>query len=128
VVLSGGCTSNAWQATCSFHDAAARVATALRRSELVALDVEDLSFDPTHGLLVTIGRSKTDQEQEREHVAVPYARAGNNLCPVRVDCAGGRATLPAELHATTDWLRCAPGVAARSSRERLRGCRYPASW
>jgi integrase len=38
-------------------------AAALRRSELVALDVEDLDFDPAKGVLLTIRRSKTDQEQ-----------------------------------------------------------------
>ena len=38
-------------------------AAAMRRSELVALDVEDLAFDLRCGLLVTIRSSKTDQEQ-----------------------------------------------------------------
>jgi len=56
-------------------------AAALRRSELVALDVEDLAFDRRRG--VTIRVSKTDQEQEGTQVAVPYARAGNDVCPVR---------------------------------------------
>ena len=58
-------------------------AAALRRSELIALDVEDLAFDLRRGLLVTIRASKTDQEQAGTEVAVPYARAGNNLCAVR---------------------------------------------
>ncbi|MGO9956473.1 MAG: tyrosine-type recombinase/integrase, partial [Solirubrobacteraceae bacterium] len=58
-------------------------AAALRRSELVALDVEDLAFDAARGLLVTIRRSKTDQDQAGATVAVPYARAGNALCAVR---------------------------------------------
>jgi integrase len=58
-------------------------AAALRRSELVALDVEDLSFDPAKGVLLTIRRSKTDQERAGAQVAVPYARAGNDLCAVR---------------------------------------------
>ena len=49
-------------------------AAALRRSELVALDVEDLHFDAARGLLVTIRRSKADQEQEGARVAVPYAQ------------------------------------------------------
>jgi site-specific recombinase XerD len=56
---------------------------ALRRSELVALDVQDLEFDAARGLLVTIRRSKTDQDQAGATVAVPYARAGNDLCAVR---------------------------------------------
>ena len=58
-------------------------AAALRRSELVALDVEDLAFDLRRGLLVRIRASKSDQEREGTHVAVPYARAGDDLCPVR---------------------------------------------
>jgi integrase len=57
-------------------------AGALRRSELVALDVEDLDFDPARGLQVTIRRSKTDQEQAGERVAVPYARSPGR-CAVR---------------------------------------------
>ena len=48
-------------------------AAALRRSELVALDVPDLEFDAARGLLVTVRRSKADQEQEGAQVAVPYA-------------------------------------------------------
>jgi site-specific recombinase XerD len=40
-------------------------AAALRRAELVALDVEDLQFDTSRGLMVTIRASKTDQETGR---------------------------------------------------------------
>ena len=58
-------------------------AAAMRRSELVALDVEDLCFDAARGLKVTIRKSKTDQDQEGATVAVPYARAGNTMCAVR---------------------------------------------
>ena len=67
-------------------------AAALRRSELVALDVEDLAFDLRRGLLVTIRASKTDQEQAGTQVAVPYARAGNDLCagPRAPGLAAGR--------------------------------------
>jgi hypothetical protein len=52
-------------------------------AELVALNVEDLEFDAARGPLVTIRRSKTDQDQAGATVAVPYARAGNELCAVR---------------------------------------------
>ena len=52
-------------------------AAAMRRSELVALDVEDLEFDAVRGLKLTIGKSKTDQEQAGAQVAVPYARASD---------------------------------------------------
>jgi site-specific recombinase XerD len=56
-------------------------ATALRRSELVALDVEDVENHP-EGLLVWRRRSKTDQESRGHRVEVAY---GNHVetCPVR---------------------------------------------
>ncbi len=57
-------------------------AAALRRSELVALDVEDLEFDTARGLKLTIRKSKTDQQQAGAQVAVPYARE-TNRCAVR---------------------------------------------
>jgi site-specific recombinase XerD len=57
-------------------------AAAMRRSELVALDVEDLDFDAARGLKVTIGKSKTDQERAGAEVAVPYAHASDR-CAVR---------------------------------------------
>jgi integrase len=46
-------------------------AAALRRSELVALDVEDLSFNPARGLLVTIRKSKTRPGPGRSAGPVP---------------------------------------------------------
>jgi integrase len=56
-------------------------AGALRRSELAALDYEDLSW-VDEGLVVTIRRSKTDQEGAGRRVGIPY---GSKLetCPVR---------------------------------------------
>ena len=57
-------------------------AAALRRSELVALDVEDLELDPARGLRIKIRKSKSDQDQAGAQVAVPYARA-RNRCAVR---------------------------------------------
>jgi site-specific recombinase XerD len=64
-------------------------AGAFRRSELVALDVADLAETET-GLLVTIRRSKTDQE--RQGVTIAIAR-GDVACPVKalrdwLDAAG----------------------------------------
>lgn len=52
-----------------------------RRSELVALDVDDLQ-DTEEGLVVTIRRSKTDQEGVGRTIGIPY---GSNpiTCPVR---------------------------------------------
>ncbi len=54
-------------------------AGAFRRSELVGLDVADIAETKT-GLLVTIRRSKTDQEGEGATIAI--AR-GDVACPVR---------------------------------------------
>ncbi len=56
-------------------------ATALRRSELVALEVEDVE-DHSEGLLVHLRRSKTDQEAAGRKIEVAY---GEHLdtCPVR---------------------------------------------
>ena len=56
-------------------------AGAFWRSELVALDVEDLEFTAA-GLVVTQRRSKTDQEGEGRKVGIPYG-ANPDTCPVR---------------------------------------------
>jgi site-specific recombinase XerD len=53
-------------------------ASAMRRSELVALDVGDIEETPD-GLRVTIHRSKTDQEGRGAMIAVPR---GTMACPV----------------------------------------------
>lgn len=60
-------------------------AGALRRSEIVALDAEDIEFD-AQGLAVTIRRSKTDQEGEGYTIGIPF---GENVatCPVRAVAA-----------------------------------------
>src|SRR4051794_1237693 len=67
-------------------------AGAFRRSELVALNWEDIEF-AKEGLVITIRRSKTDPEGEGRKIAIPYGRRAE-LCPVRVleawrDEAGG---------------------------------------
>jgi integrase len=46
-------------------------AAALRRSELAALRVDDVHFEP-EGAVLTIRRSKTDQDAAGETVAVPF--------------------------------------------------------
>jgi site-specific recombinase XerD len=56
-------------------------AGALRRSELVALDVSDVTDSPD-GLLVMLGRSKTDQEEGGRTVGIPYG-SHPGTCPVR---------------------------------------------
>jgi site-specific recombinase XerD len=54
-------------------------AGAFRRSELVALNVEDLEFRED-GLKVTIRRSKTDQEGAGQVIGIAF---GSKICPVR---------------------------------------------
>jgi integrase len=66
-------------------------AGAFRRSELVALDVGDMA-ETADGLVVTIRRSKTDQEGEGASVGLPYG-SDPATCPVRalrswLDAAG----------------------------------------
>lgn len=53
------------------------MAAALRRSELVALNVDDAGF-VSEGLLLKIGRSKVDQEGAGETIAIP---SGNSIKP-----------------------------------------------
>ena len=57
-------------------------AGAFRRSELVALDVEDCAFGKD-GLTVTLRRSKTDQVAAGRKVGIPYG-SNPETCPVRM--------------------------------------------
>jgi integrase len=57
-------------------------AGALRRSELVGLDVADCSFGKD-GLTLTLRRSKTDQDAAGRKIGIPYG-ANPDTCPVRV--------------------------------------------
>ncbi|KAB0537045.1 integrase [Pseudochrobactrum saccharolyticum] len=54
-------------------------ATAMRRSELASLDVDDIEFIP-RGMMVNLRRSKTDQEGHGRMIAVPLGRTKH--CPV----------------------------------------------
>lgn len=68
-------------------------AGAFRRSELAALDVEDLRFEE-RGVVVTLRRSKTDQEGAGREIGIPALDVAG-LCPVRalrawLDAAGIR--------------------------------------
>jgi integrase len=56
-------------------------AAALRRSELVGLDVGDIE-DTEDGLIVTITRSKSDQDGEGRQVGDPYG-GDPATCPIR---------------------------------------------
>jgi integrase len=55
-------------------------AGAFRRSELVALQCEDLTHIPNLGIEVLLRKSKTDQEGRGRTVFVPYAKGSR--CPV----------------------------------------------
>ena len=54
---------------------------AFRRSELVALDAGDVQIT-REGLVVSIRRSKTDQEAEGRKIGIPYA-SHVETCPIR---------------------------------------------
>jgi len=56
-------------------------AGAFRRSELVGLDIGDLEFG-RDGLVVTVRRSKTDQEGQGRRIGIPYG-SHPETCPVR---------------------------------------------
>jgi integrase len=56
-------------------------ASAMRRGEVTALDVEDLEITGD-GLVVTIRRSKTDQEGKGHRLGLPYG-SDPATCPVR---------------------------------------------
>jgi integrase len=56
-------------------------AGALRRRELVSLDVEDLALAP-EGLVLSINKSKTDQTRKGRRVGIPYGKHVAT-CPVR---------------------------------------------
>lgn len=56
-------------------------AGAFRRSELVSIDMTDVEFS-TDGVVVTLRRSKGDQEGAGEKVGIPYGSTPAT-CPVR---------------------------------------------
>jgi integrase len=65
-------------------------AGAFRRSELVALNAEDIQFT-SEGLVVTLRRSKTDQEGECRKIGIPFG-SHPETCPVRALKAWQEAT------------------------------------
>ncbi len=64
-------------------------AGALRRAELVGLDVEAIRFTES-GILLRLERSKTDQESQGREIAIPWVRSRH--------CPG---------HALSEWLQMA---------------------
>ena len=68
---------------------------ALRRSEIVALNVEDLRF-VRQGVEIRMRRSKTNQEGNTEMLGIPYAPGG----------------VPCPVLALQSWLNCVPAAGA----------------
>jgi integrase len=56
-------------------------AGAFRRSELCAMAISDLSFSDS-GLVINVPRSKADQEQAGEKVAIPFGEH-DDTCPIK---------------------------------------------
>ncbi len=54
-------------------------ASALRRSELVAINCKNIEYVP-EGMILSIARSKTDQQGEGRRIGIPYAQGDH--CPV----------------------------------------------
>ncbi len=75
-------------------------ATALRRSEVAALDVGDLRLE-ADGLEVTLDRSKTDQEGKGVRLGVPYGSRPQTCVP----CAFVRWTLLREAPSRADRMK-----------------------
>ena len=73
--------------------------SAMRRSEIAAINIGDLEFSD-EGLVISIRRSKTDQEGRGQIVAIPRA-AETALCPVA---------------AVNDWLTRIPAKELESDR------------
>ncbi len=101
-------------------------AGAFRRSELVALEVADLSEVPD-GLRVRIRRSKTDQEGQGAEIAIPRRLPA---APSRggADMAGGRGDqrwprIPSGAEGRAPAGRAALGVQCGTDREALRRAR-----
>lgn len=84
-------------------------AGAFRRSELVSLDVGDLSLD-ARGLTVTLRRSKTDQSGRGRRIGIPFG-SNPTTCPIR---------------AVQDWLVASGITAGPLFPSRRTGRRFPA--
>jgi integrase len=95
-------------------------AGAFRRSELVSLDVGDLVVRPG-GLVVTLRRSKTDQEGQGTVKGIPRGRSSAATCPVRAVEAWLRAAQirsgplfrPVDRHGRVSARRLAPFTVVR---------------
>jgi len=96
-------------------------AAALRRSELAALEIRDLAYE-REGVVLTIRRSKRDQEVEGEDVAVAFA-AELEQCAVRAckcgsprPCSPRKTFFAASIATGRSALTCRRGRSVRKMR------------
>ena len=61
-----------------------RIGAALRRSELVALQLRDIKSVPKRGIRLLVQRSKTDQYGKSQDLAVQASPADPAVCPLAV--------------------------------------------
>lgn len=96
-------------------------AGAFRRSELVSIDLGDCAFT-SDGLVVTLRRSKTDQEAAGYKIGIPYG-SSPDTCPIRALKAwlehakiteNGPVFLPVSKHGKLLTGRLAPDAVARA--------------
>jgi integrase len=91
-------------------------AGALRRSELVALDVADLEEGP-EGMHVHIRRSKTDQEGAGDFVSIPHGSRLRPVAAIKARWHHGWSDLPADQERRFSTPREAHGSLCRGDSE-----------
>lgn len=57
--------------------------TAMRRSEICAVNIEDIEFNP-EGAIVNIKKSKTDQEKKGVKIFIPESIEVSGICPIKI--------------------------------------------
>jgi integrase len=108
-------------------------AAALRRSELVALDVADIQ-PVTEGIIITLRRRKTDQAGSGTEIAIPYGQS-ERTCPVLTLqawlAAAGITTGPVFVsvsrHGVVGSTRLSPIDVARAVKAAMSGATYDAA-
>lgn len=103
-------------------------AGAFRRSELVAIDCRDIEW-VSEGILITLRRSKTDQEGRGRRVAIPKVQGP--LCPVRAlkvwlsaaRIAEGPVFRPIDRHKNVSMRALTPDAVARVIKARVAATR-----